>query len=242
MRTERQVSVLRRLLPAIVLTGGGGALLAGMHASPEISTDAARPTPGGGPGGSSRVSTPTTVTAVEATEPTPPAAPVGGDGTAGGDVEPLGSSSVPATVPTTGPTVPPTTASATAPTTVPPTGPTVPPTTFDAAAPVLTTSVVPASPQCLPEPVAGPVVDTRWGPVQVTASVSSDYSLICAVDAPITPDDHRKSVRINDHAVPILNDSALFVQGTGFDSVSGATITSRAYKQSLQAILDGRSG
>ncbi len=119
---------------------------------------------------------------------------------------------------------------------------TAPPTILATVAPIPTTGIVPAAPQCRPEPVTGPIVDTRWGPVQVTASVAADGSLICAVDAPITPDDHRKSVRINDRAVPILNDSALFVQGTGFDSVSGATITSRAYKQSLQAILDGQGG
>ncbi len=100
---------------------------------------------------------------------------------------------------------------------------------------------MPAAPSCNGA-IDGPIVDTRWGPVQVSASVSADGTLICTVNAPITPTDHRKSVRINDRAVPLLNDFAMFTQGAVFDSVSGATITSRAYKQSLQAILDGSGG
>ena len=107
-------------------------------------------------------------------------------------------------------------------------------TTAVATTEVATT--VPATPVCTT--YDGPTVDTRWGPVQVEASVTADGQ-ICSVDAFQTPSDHRKSVSINDRAVPVLDARAVDAQSTGFDGVSGATITSNAYKQSLQAILDG---
>lgn len=84
----------------------------------------------------------------------------------------------------------------------------------------------------------GPGVWTKWGTVQVEASVAPDGT-ICAVDAIQTPNDRRRSVAINDRAVPILDANALTAQGTNFDGVSGATVTSNGYKQSLQALLDG---
>lgn len=101
------------------------------------------------------------------------------------------------------------------------------------------TSTVPPAPapssQC--GTVDGPSVQTKWGPVQVEASVAPDGT-ICVADAIVTPSDRSKSVRINDNAVPVLDQRAVEAQSTAFQGVSGATITSNAYKQSLQAILD----
>ena len=37
---------------------------------------------------------------------------------------------------------------------------------------------------------------------------------------------------------PILDANALAAQGTNFDGVSGATVTSNGYKQSLQSAID----
>lgn len=110
-------------------------------------------------------------------------------------------------------------------------------TTADTSTTVATTvaSTVPAAPACTT--IDGATVSTRWGPVQVEASVTADGT-ICSIDAIVTPDDHDKSVRINDRAVPVLNEAALAAQGVDFDGVSGATITSNAYRQSLQSILD----
>ncbi len=107
-------------------------------------------------------------------------------------------------------------------------------------------SVTPAAPGSTAAPAAaivcttydGPGVWTKWGTVQVEASIAPDGT-ICAVDAIQTPNDRRKSVAINDRAVPILDANALAAQGTDFDGVSGATVTSNGYKQSLQALLDG---
>lgn len=97
---------------------------------------------------------------------------------------------------------------------------------------------VAASPPSLPcVDMIGPPVLTPTGRMQVEASVTADGQ-ICTVDAIVTPSDHGKSVRINDRAVPVLNENAMAAQSTVFNGVSGATITSNAYKQSLQAILD----
>lgn len=100
-------------------------------------------------------------------------------------------------------------------------------------------STVPAAPSasCTGTKVTGPVISTRWGPVQVSAVVSSAHQL-CDVEALQTPSAHRKSVFINQQAVPILHDEAMAAQSASIDAVSGATITSVAYAQSLQAILD----
>ena len=126
------------------------------------------------------------------------------------------------------------------PVTTPPTDPapqssatraTIPVTT--AATTVVTT--VPAAPTCTA--YTGPSVSTKWGPVQVQAAVAADGT-ICSADAIVTPDSKSRSVAINDRAVPVLNDRAMASQGTDFDGISGATITTNAYRGSLQAILD----
>lgn len=113
-------------------------------------------------------------------------------------------------------------------------GVTVAPTVAPTAPPPVA-STVPAAPVCTT--VDGPTINTKWGPVQVEASITADGT-ICSVDAIVTPDSHGKSVRINQRAVPVLDANAMAAQSTTFQGVSGATITSNAYKQSLQAILD----
>ena len=83
----------------------------------------------------------------------------------------------------------------------------------------------------------GPVVDTRWGPVQVAAGFAADGTL-CSASAAQTPNSHRKSVQINTYAVPVLNQETMAARSAAIDVVSGATITSDAYAQSLQSLLD----
>jgi uncharacterized protein with FMN-binding domain len=87
--------------------------------------------------------------------------------------------------------------------------------------------------------VDGPLEQTRWGPVQVSAALGADGT-ICDVTALVTPSDHGRSIEINQAAVPLLHDWTIYVQGASFNSITGATITSDAYKTSLQAILDAR--
>ena len=94
-----------------------------------------------------------------------------------------------------------------------------------------------ASGACEGQTKDGPTVDTRWGPVQVEAIVSSSGQ-ICDVGAIQYPGDRRRSLAINRQALPILHTEVLKAQSANINGVSGATITSRGYVRSLQALLD----
>jgi uncharacterized protein with FMN-binding domain len=83
--------------------------------------------------------------------------------------------------------------------------------------------------------VDGPVVDTRYGPVQVEVVVSGGkISDVVALQLPTG----RRSGQISQSAAPILHDEAVQAQSAKIDLVSGATYTSDAYAQSLQAAID----
>ena len=51
------------------------------------------------------------------------------------------------------------------------------------------------------------------------------------------PDGDRRSVEINQYAIPQL-DAMATSQGVQFDGVSGATYTTEGYRESLQQLLD----
>jgi uncharacterized protein with FMN-binding domain len=103
--------------------------------------------------------------------------------------------------------------------------------------PATTAPAVVSGTACEGQTIDGPIVDTRWGPVQVEAIVSTSGA-ICDVDAIQSPSDHRRSVQINQSALPILHEEVMTAQSAAIDGVSGATITSRGYQRSLQSILD----
>lgn len=84
--------------------------------------------------------------------------------------------------------------------------------------------------------VTGPSVDTRWGPVQVALTVAGGK--ITAVDVPVYPTQNPKDLEINSYALPILVEETLQAQSASIDMVSGATVTSQGYLQSLQAAID----
>jgi uncharacterized protein with FMN-binding domain len=84
--------------------------------------------------------------------------------------------------------------------------------------------------------VTGPAVNTRWGPVQVAITLDGDR--ITAVTVPRYPDGNRKDEQINARALPILVQETLNAQSADIDTVSGATVTSEGYVESLQAALD----
>lgn len=86
------------------------------------------------------------------------------------------------------------------------------------------------------ETVTGDSVMTRWGPVQVAATVSG--TRVCEVHAVAWPANDGRSQQINAYAIPALDQMATASEGTQLDYVSGATYTSDAYAQSLQSILD----
>ncbi|WP_406042604.1 FMN-binding protein [Micromonospora sp. NBC_00898] len=82
----------------------------------------------------------------------------------------------------------------------------------------------------------GSVAQTRWGPVQVRITVTSGK--ITDVTAVRVPDGNRRDQEINDYAVPILRQETLAAQSAQIDTVSGATVTSDGYRESLQSALD----
>jgi uncharacterized protein with FMN-binding domain len=83
---------------------------------------------------------------------------------------------------------------------------------------------------------SGSVAQTRWGPVQVTITVSSGK--ITDVAVPTYPNGNRRDEEINAYALPVLSQETLSAQSADIDTVSGATVTSDGYKESLQAALD----
>ena len=52
------------------------------------------------------------------------------------------------------------------------------------------------------------------------------------------PFDHRRSEEITQTVTPMLHDEVLQAQNAQINLISGATYTSDAYQQSLQAALD----
>ena len=84
--------------------------------------------------------------------------------------------------------------------------------------------------------VTGSVASTRWGPVQVSITVTDGK--ITAVDVPQYPTGNGKDRQITASALPILTKETLSAQSADIDMVSGATVTSEGYVQSLQSALD----
>lgn len=84
--------------------------------------------------------------------------------------------------------------------------------------------------------IDGPSVNTQWGPVQVTVTVAGGQ--LTDVSVPTYPNNNPRDVEINDYALPILVQETLDAQSSDIDMVSGATVTSVGYLQSLQAALD----
>jgi uncharacterized protein with FMN-binding domain len=82
----------------------------------------------------------------------------------------------------------------------------------------------------------GSVVQTRRGPVQVSIVIIDRR--IADIAVPISPTDSDRSRDLNARALPLLREQALEAQSADIDSVSGATITSDAYRESLQAAID----
>jgi uncharacterized protein with FMN-binding domain len=82
----------------------------------------------------------------------------------------------------------------------------------------------------------GAVADTRWGPVQVRITVQGGK--ITASHAVQYPQGTSRDAQINGYALPVLNQEAVQQQSVSIDTVSGATVTSGGYLQSLQSAMD----
>jgi uncharacterized protein with FMN-binding domain len=84
--------------------------------------------------------------------------------------------------------------------------------------------------------ITGSVVSSPYGDVQVQITVANGS--ITAINAVRLPSDNRHSSQISGFASQVLASEALQAQSANIDTVSGATYTSDAYKQSLQSALD----
>ena len=84
--------------------------------------------------------------------------------------------------------------------------------------------------------LTGAVAQTRWGPVQVR--VTEAGGKITAVDVLQSPNENGRDQEINARALPVLTSETLSAQSADIDMVSGATVTSGGYLQSLQSALD----
>jgi uncharacterized protein with FMN-binding domain len=126
------------------------------------------------------------------------------------------------------------------------TGTTTEPAATDPPSPTPSTSPSPAtsaSPSAAASPsrsvartYTGSVAQTRWGPVQVGITVSGGR--ITDVAVPLYPDGNHRDQEINAYALPILRQETVAAQSATIDAVSGATVTSDGYVESLQAALD----
>ncbi|MGW2418501.1 FMN-binding protein [Streptomyces sp. NPDC001709] len=96
-------------------------------------------------------------------------------------------------------------------------------------------STSPASPSPAPsvKVLPGPAVNTSKGVIQVEVTLRGDrIASVRMLQAP----HHRQTA----FAVPQLIAETLKAQSAHIDAVSGATITSEGYKESLQAALDAK--
>ena len=84
--------------------------------------------------------------------------------------------------------------------------------------------------------VTGDAASTRWGPVQVQLTVTD--GTITDVEVVEYPSDNGKDQQINARALPVLVQETLDAQSADVDMVSGATVTSEGYLESLQSALD----
>ncbi len=82
----------------------------------------------------------------------------------------------------------------------------------------------------------GSAANTRWGIVQVQITVANGK--ITASTAVQYPQNNGRDVQINSYAVPALNQEVVAAQSANIDTVSGATVTSDGYLQSLQSALN----
>jgi uncharacterized protein with FMN-binding domain len=82
----------------------------------------------------------------------------------------------------------------------------------------------------------GDSASTRWGPVQVQISVTD--GTVTDVSVIDYPSGNGRDQQINARALPVLVQETLAAQSADIDMVSGATVTSEGYLESLQSALD----
>jgi uncharacterized protein with FMN-binding domain len=86
----------------------------------------------------------------------------------------------------------------------------------------------------------GPAIDAFYGLVEIEAVVQGGK--LADINVLRYPSDRRVSVAINRRALPILKREAIAAQSANVDFVSGATLTSEAFVESLGSALRQASG
>ena len=210
--SNREPSLLRRIYPALALTGVGFGLVNVLDRPVPVSsladgaltsTDAAGTTVVGG-----------TEAGVTTTVPVTPNS-VASQGQGATPVAPAAPATTAAPKTTAAPAAPATTAAPAAPSA---------PAADDCGAIVKTGS-------------SATIVHRReYGTLQVTAKFTSS-KVLCSANASYSVYES-KSNRYNDYAIPILSDQAVASHSANIQGVSGATATSQAYVTSLQSAID----
>ncbi len=86
----------------------------------------------------------------------------------------------------------------------------------------------------------GSVSNAYYGNVQVSATISGGK--ITTINFLQYPNTHSTSVAINQQAMPYLQQEAISAQSANVQVISGATYTSQAFTQSLDAALTQAKG
>lgn len=122
------------------------------------------------------------------------------------------------------------------PTSVTPAGTSGAPTAASGASGAPTTAPASTLPRPVNRSATGSLISYRYGDIQlkVTASGSSVTNIAVVQEDATDP----RSEIINSEAIPLLQSEAMSAKSASIDGVSGATYTSEAYAESLQAALD----
>lgn len=107
-------------------------------------------------------------------------------------------------------------------------------------APTTEPPAVQAAGACDGDLVTSPTALFRWGGIQLQVHFTKTNA-ICDVEVLEYPSDERKSISINQRALPTYNAEAVAANSARISAVSGATDTWEAYTAALQAVIDSRS-
>lgn len=102
--------------------------------------------------------------------------------------------------------------------------------------PTAASSSRPGNPGTTTATVAGSVMQTIYGPIQVTITVK--HGKITAASVPVYPNGSPHDQQVNSYALPQLIQETIAADSANISAVSGATYTSQGYISSLQSAID----
>jgi uncharacterized protein with FMN-binding domain len=110
------------------------------------------------------------------------------------------------------------------------------PTTSDGRPKAARSGSTSSTSSAAPTTVAGNVVQTIYGPVQVAITVTNRR--ITAARVPVYPNGSPRDQQINSYALPQLIQETVAADSATISAVSGASYTSQGYISSLQSAID----